>query len=364
MKTLKTVLLLGLLNMNAQATEQTVTIAAEQVKNLGIVLGSLEAVKHLPLLYAPATVTIPPSQEYIVSSSQPGLISKMTAAVGDKVKKNTLLAQINSPTLLGLQGQYLKSGSVLQLATATYNRDKKLLKDGVIASRREQETLAQYKAAQLDANEARQLLEIAGMSAPAIDQLNSSHRLHGELAVNSPINGVVVERMAVAGSRIDSMAPLYRIANLDELWLEIAVPQERIHDLKLGDQVVLENSPVKAVVSLIGQSVNPINQSVMVRALVKGQPSAVRVGQKVNIQIIQPSTKAIYKIPNVAIAQHEGKSYIFIHTATGFQVAPIEVIGKQGDESLVSGDFTGDEEVAVKGAVALKANWLGLGSEE
>jgi len=40
------------------------------------------------------------------------------------------------------------------------------------------------------------------------------------------------------------------------------------------------------------------------------------------------------------------------------------VIGKQGDESIISGEFTGNEEIAVKGAVALKANWLGLGSEE
>jgi cobalt-zinc-cadmium efflux system membrane fusion protein len=32
-----------------------------------------------------------------------------------------------------------------------------------------------------------------------------------------------MERIAVAGTRIDILAPIYHIANLDELWLEINI---------------------------------------------------------------------------------------------------------------------------------------------
>jgi cobalt-zinc-cadmium efflux system membrane fusion protein len=42
----------------------------------------------------------------------------------------------------------------------------------------------------------------------------------------------------------------------------------------------------------------------------------------------------------------------------------VKVLGKQGDESIISGNFTGSEQLAIQGAVALKANWLGLGSGE
>ncbi|MEQ1530193.1 MAG: efflux RND transporter periplasmic adaptor subunit [Methylococcales bacterium] len=364
MNLLKLLLLLSLLQATAQANEQTIAIAAEQFKNLGVVLGKLEPSKQLPLLYAPATVTIPPSQEYIVSAAQPGLITQLQVAVGDQVKKGQVLAQINSPALLSLQGQYLKSGSALKLAAATYNRDKKLLKDGVIANRREQETLAQYTAAALDAKEVKQLLEIAGMGSAEIQQLDSSQKLHSTLTIRAPHAGVVIERMAVAGTRIDSMAPLYRIANLDELWLEIAVPQERVQHIKLGDQVQIENSQHQAVITLLGQSVNTENQTVQARAVIKGHAAGVRVGQKVNIQIIQPSTQALYKIPNTAIAQNEGKAYVFMRTPTGFTAQAISVVGKQGEESIITGALSGDEHIAVKGVVALKANWLGLGRDE
>jgi cobalt-zinc-cadmium efflux system membrane fusion protein len=188
--------------------------------------------------------------------------------------------------------------------------------------------------------------------------------LSGQLNLHSPISGVVMERMAVAGERIDILAPVYRIANLDELWLEINIPHERIGSIKVGDQVLVENTTVSAEITLLGQSVNPENQTLLARATIKGKQSAIRPGQTINTQIIQSSENAVFKVPDAAIAQNEGKSFIFIRNKDGFKVTSITVIGKQGEESIIRGDLTGNEDIAIKGAVALKANWLGLGSTE
>lgn len=68
-------------------------------------------------------------------------------------------------------------------------------------------------------------------------------------------------------------------------------------------------------------------------------------------------------MPNTAIAQNEGKSYVFVRNKEGFAVTPVMVIGKQGEESIISGELSANDD-AIQGAVALKANWLGLGSEE
>ncbi|MEQ1635098.1 MAG: efflux RND transporter periplasmic adaptor subunit [Methylococcales bacterium] len=342
----------------------TVQISAEHFNNLGVVLGKLTPVKHVPLLSAPAKVVIPPAHEYVVSTSQAGLIAKLNASIGDNVKKGDLLAQINSPDLLALQGRYLKASSALNLASATYQRDKKLLKEGVIANRREQETLSFYNAAVLDVNEAKQLLEIAGMLKADIDQLSRTHQLTSQFNVRAPISGVILERMAVVGTRIDMLAPLYRLADLSELWLDIAIPQEKIGSIKIGDSVLIENTATRAEIRLLGQSVNPENQTLLARAVIKGGQPAVRAGQRINIQITQASEAGAFKVPNTAIAQNEGKAFVFTRTPEGFSVSPITVIGKLSDESIIQGDFKGDEEIALKGAVALKANWLGLGRAE
>lgn len=366
-------LLLSLAGFGSHATENSIRISQENIDNLGVKLGKLEPVTQFPVLSAPAKVVVPPAQEYIVSATQAGFIEKLDAAIGDKVIKGQVLAQLNSPDLLTLQQAYLKAGNTLQLAAAIYRRDKKLLEEGVISDRRWQETSSQYISAVSEADGQKQLLEISGMTAVELDQLGKKHRLTRQLNVRAPIAGVVIERLAVAGTHVDMMAPLYRIANLDELWLEIAIPQERMGSIKIGDRVEVENavapegikgtgrSPV-AKITLLGQSVNPENQTILVRAVVATKDTAsLRAGQRLNTRIIQASDKAAFKIPNAAIAQNEGKAFIFIRNQQGFSVAQVTVAGKQGDESIISGELSGNEEIAVKGAVALKANWLGLG---
>ena len=344
--------------------ENAVKISAEHFGNLGVTLGKLQAASQVPLLTAPAKVVVPPEQEYVVSASQAGLITKLNAAIGDKVKKGDVLVELNSPDLLSMQRLYLKALSELQQGSFLYQRDKKLVQEGVIAERRWQETQGQYNAFLSEADEHKQLLQSAGMTTSEIAQLGKTHHLSSQLRLYAPITGVVMERMAVAGERVGNLAPIYRVANLDELWLEINIPQERISVLKIGDAVQIENTDITAKISLLGKSVNPENQTVLARAVIKGNQSAIRSGQRLNIQIIQASASPIFKVPNTAIAQNAGKSFIFVRNKDGFAVTPIIVIGKQGEESIISGELSANDDIAIQGAVALKANWLGLGSEE
>jgi cobalt-zinc-cadmium efflux system membrane fusion protein len=363
-KTLFTLLCISCINVSANNNE--IKITPVQLYNLGVKIGQLKVIEQIPLLYAPAQVVIPPSQEYIVSAAQAGLISKLNVTIGDSVEKDQVLAYINSPELLSLQRQLLKTNSEKHLAWAGYQRDKKLLQEGVISDRRWQESRSRYSTFRAKADEARQLLEISGMSDKDIKKLTSSRRLTSQLAIHSPIKGVVLERMVVAGERLDILAPLYRIANLDQLWLEIKIPQEQIKRIKIGDQVLIENSDIKATITLLGQSVNLQNQTILARAIINNSHSSLRAGQNVNSQIIQSTDKAAFIVPNAAVAQNEGKSYLFIRNSTGFAVSPIEIIGKQQKNSVITGndDLKVNVEIAIRGAVALKANWLGLGGND
>ena len=351
---------------SANANDNEIKITQVQFYNLGVKTDKLKAIEQIPLLYAPAKVVIPPSQEYIVSAAQAGLISKLNVTIGDSVEKNQILARINSPELLSLQRQYLKANSEKYLAWASYKRDKKLLQEGVISDRRWQESRSRYNSHLAESNEARQLLEISGMSANDIKILAHNRRLSSQLNVHSPIKGVVLERMVVAGERLDILAPLYRIANLEQLWLEINIPQERMSSIKIGDKVLVENTDITAKITLLGQSVNPKNQTILARAAIDGQQATLRAGQNVNSQIIQSSDKLTFLVPNAAIAQKEGRAYLFIRNPAGFTVSPIQVIGKQKNDSVITGtdELNPDTEIAIRGAVALKANWLGLGGDE
>ncbi len=366
MRRLKIATLIGLLTVSpfSWTDNNFITLSQQQIDIRGIKIGRLEPVSGVPLFTAPAKVTVPSSHKFIVSTTQAGLIVKMNASVGDKVAKGEVLGLINSPDLLTLQSNYLKAVGALKLASATYNRDKTLRKEGVVSGRGEQESFSRYNSSTIEVNQARQLLQIAGMPASEIKQLDSTGQLASQVSIRSPISGRVIERMAVSGTHADPLTPLYRVANLDELWLEINIPQERIGDIKVGDQVQVENGSAKAEIKLLSQSVNPENQTILAKAIVKDNPSTVRVGQKVTIQIFQTSGANTYKLPDVAIAHHEGKTYVFIRDKDGFKASQVTILGKQAGNSVVTGNLSGDEYIAINNASAIKATMLGLGNAE
>jgi cobalt-zinc-cadmium efflux system membrane fusion protein len=351
-------------SFNLNAASSQIVLTNEQISNLGVAIGTLKSVANIPLLNAPAKVVIPPEHETIVSAPQAALISRLNVTVGDTVKKGQVLATLNSPDLVELQHRYLQISLEKNLAFNNFQRDKKLFGEGVIAQKRWQETHSFYQDRESELNNIRQMLKIAGMSEPAIQQLAQSRQLNSQTTLVAPISGVILERMATAGERLNALAPLYRLANLEQLWLEIAIPQEQINNVKIGDQVTISNSLETAKITLLGKSVNLTNQSIMARAVIAHNQDTVRAGQSVNISVIQGNASTAFEVPNAAIAQNEGKAYLFVRNVNGFAVIPVTVMGKQAATSMISGALKGNEQIAVKGAVALKANWLGLGSSE
>ncbi len=344
--------------------EEAIKLSQQQLNKLGVKLGRFEAVDQIPLFYAPATVTVPPSEEYIISASQSGLVGYLDVTIGDYVDKDQVVAVLNSPEFLSLQRRFLKTVSHRRLAYAGYQRDKKLFTEGIISERRWLETKTRYLGLVSEANEIRQLLEISGMSQKAIKILLHTRQLSGQLKVRTPISGVVLDRFVVSGERVDILAPLYRIADLSTLWLEVDVPQEKITKLKIGDKLLVKDTAVTALVSMLGKNVNLENQTVLVRAVIENPDSNIRIGQRLTVQIIQHSEMPAYKISNTGIAQREGKNHVFIRSKEGFLVKEINILGKDGGYVMVVGDLSGQEQVAVQGSVALKAIWLGLGADE
>ena len=113
---------------------------------------------------------------------------------------------------LELQRDALQAGSQSALLQQSLKRDEQLFAEGLIAESRLQATRAAATQAGAQASERRQGLALAGI-APG--------KLGGPLALLAPIDGVVLDQSAQLGQRVESSAPLYRIAQLSPLWLEI-----------------------------------------------------------------------------------------------------------------------------------------------
>ncbi|MBE0434294.1 MAG: efflux RND transporter periplasmic adaptor subunit [Methylomicrobium sp.] len=346
------------------SAQAVLELSDEQIANLDIKLAALEKADEIPLLTASARVIVPPENEQIVSTTVAGMVSRIHVADGDAVQQGQVLAQLNSPELLALQRDYLKLASEAQLAEAVYRRDRKLQQEGIIPQSRWEETLSRFNVAKAKSQEVKQMLLITGMTETETGQLLASRKLNSLLEISAPIGGTILQRSASIGERLTANAPLFRIANLEQLWLELSVAQDRIDVLTVGDKVKVAGTEAIAEIVLLGRHVDKQTQSVLARAVLVEPQAKLRPGQTVNALAIKRIETAAFKLPQSVLAQSEGRNYVFVRTGQGFDVKPVEVIGRHEDAVFIVGELDGSETVAVRGAAVLKALWLESGSAE
>jgi membrane fusion protein, heavy metal efflux system len=361
----KIALALGLIwPLYASAETTLLKLDAKQIQSLAIHTTGLQTQTQIPLLSAYAQVRAAVNREVIVTSALPGLLVEMTANVGDRVKKGQVLAHINSRDLLGLQQQYLDALNELNLAEHNYQRDRHLAEEGVVSERRWQETQALQRSKSLAAEEARQLLLVAGFSHTDIAQLNGAHHMLPQLPVHAPMDGVITERLAELGKRLDTEMALYRLADLSQMWLEIQIPQEQAQTLQIGDRVSVEGSTAQAQIKILGQQVLSSNQTIPARALVNKPAADLKVGQSRMVQISRQTEQTVYQVPNSAVVQNGDQAYVFVAQQQSYSVTPVQIVARQPQTTLIGGDLQADAQIVDQGTAALKLKWLGANEGE
>lgn len=353
-----------LISLDTQAIDNAIKFDSEQAQHVGIRTIKPEPTSKLLLARVPARVSLPPRNEYSVGAPLTGWIHKIDVAIGFKVAKGQLLTQIRSPDLLNLQREYLDSLARYDLAKIKLDRDKTLFDEGIVAKIRWQETASEYEKSATALSEAEQVLQASDFSHADIQLLKKNRRLNSFLDVRSPIDGVVLESLGVVGQRIEALTPLFRIGKLDELWLEIDMPMERLREIKIGDSLSVENTRLTAKITHVGQSVNQGSQSALVRAVIEGATDQIHLGQHVNVSLMHDSSDRLFRLPLSAITRVENQDYVFVKTPDGYAARPVSIAGKEEHKVVIHQGLSENDEVVTQGLAALKARWLGIGSEE
>ncbi|MBI1175720.1 MAG: efflux RND transporter periplasmic adaptor subunit [Sideroxydans sp.] len=365
-KTIFTCLLLSSFSwQNAMAADE-ITLKPEQINSIGISTLTLSAEQPGELSGMPAQVTVPSNQLFVITSPLPALVEQATAGVGDTVKKGQLLARLQSPALAEAQRGLLQASTQEQLAKDNLARDDQLWKEGIISESRYRTTKSLYIEAHAALMERRQMLRMSGMSETAITKLQEANNPSSLLAVTSPIDGVVLEKTVSAGQRLDAAMPLFKVAKLEPLSLEIQVPLNSMQGLRVGATVTIPAYSAQGKLIAIGRGVSGTNQSVMLRALIDQGTNNLRAGQFVEASIETTATNVgtQWNVPNSALARIAGKAVVFVETTKGFRPESVTVVHEGAQNSVISGNLKQGEKIAVHGVSALKASMMGIGGGE
>jgi RND family efflux transporter MFP subunit len=290
-------------------------------------------------------VLVPSNQQRVLAAPLPGLVMTLSASVGDTVRVGQVLAVLRSAQVQELHHDVHVSHNQATLAAGQLARDEQLFKEGLIARSRLDTTRSQATLADEQHEERVLALAQAGGSA----QGDSSR-----ITLTAPISGVVLERPAVVGQRVDPASVLYRLARLAPLWLEMQVPSADAQAVRLGDAVRWAGGEGSGKVIAIGHAVDAATQTVLVRAEFAQPPAGLRVGQAVEALLQRPAA-GLSQVPAGAVVEDGGERFVFVDAGGGrFRVQAVQVVSSAGGSSAVRGLPAGSA-VVVQGTAALKA---------
>lgn len=98
-----------------------------------------------------------------------------------------------------------------------------------------------------------------GISQSQIDELKRNRKIHERLTLFSPIEGTVTERMVVEQSAVKPGEVLYRVANLETVWVYLDIYEYELSWVKYGQPIEIKSEaiPGQSFIGRIG-FINPI----------------------------------------------------------------------------------------------------------
>ena len=330
----------------AQTVPAELLLDAQQKAALGVRVAPVQAASSGALL-ASATVSVPPGREVIIAAPYAGVITRIDAGLGDVLKAGAPLAQWRSPQLADARRQLREAQLDTKNAQAALSRDQAMLADGIIPAARLQISQNKFQAAQsaLQAKEAE--LRSSAVPAGGADVAGAS--------LTSPLNGSLVQSWVSVGQRVEAGAPLFKVADMRQLQLDVVLSPEKAAQLQVGDAVSVPSRNAKAVLMGVSRAVDAAQQAqARARVTTAGTLSAGEV-LPVQLHPARASGQAAWQVPARAVITHQMQSWVMVASAKGFVPTPVKVLSSNDDQSVVTGALSGKNQVAVTGLASLRA---------
>jgi cobalt-zinc-cadmium efflux system membrane fusion protein len=184
----------------------------------------------------------------------------------------------------------------------------------------------------------------------------------GVYLLRAPLAGTVVERRISAGQSVEDNLVAFRVADLDHLWIELAVFEKNLGALRRGDAVEVHPlaDPIQTIagnIAHVGDLLDESTRSAAVRVKVDNRERKLRPGQSVTaiIQASGPARSALL-VPLAAVTFVDGKPTVFVAESEERVVpTPVELGAADRDAQEIKAGLAEGATVVSEGVFALKS---------
>lgn len=168
---------------------------------------------------------------------------------------------------------------------------------------------------------ARQRLRLWGISDEQIAELEERGEPETYLAIESPIAGYVIEKMALKGMRVEPGMELYKIANLSTVWVYADVYEYELPHVKVGQQAAVKLSYFpgelfKGRISYIFPYLNPNTRTARVRIEFPNPGGKLKPEMFADVEIRVNLGKKL-AVPESAILNTGERQIVFVDKGDG-----------------------------------------------
>lgn len=343
------------------ADQRTVTdiflpIDDRGIRAAGIAISLIERERGGADLLLPGTVAIPQQQIRVIAAPAGGLVEEMLVSADEPVKAGQPIAKLRSPAIVEAQRQFLAAIADEALSTDRLRRSQLLFEGKALPERDLRVAQTESVQARSRLDERTQILSLMGMTEQEVDALREARRIFPTVTLFSPMAGTVTIRHVGPGERIEPAAPVFTIAVLDPLWVNIQVPAARLANITVGSAVLLPAQDARGQIIRIGRTVESATQSTIVVAEISSNNGAVRPGLAVSVSVhVESNGGNEWSVPSAAVVRHRDRSWVFVRSKDGFQARPVQVVSEGARGVLIRATFSSNDQVAVRGMLSLLA---------
>jgi cobalt-zinc-cadmium efflux system membrane fusion protein len=289
-----------------------------------------------------------------------GIINQIHFDVGASAHAGDVLAVINSQPFGDLKGSLLKALVHEEHLRWQIERYEKA-GDG-IAAKNLFETRHLLEEQRTDTARIKERLREYGLSRALIEHVVTDKDISIQLPVIAPRDGVVVERQAVEGQVARADTPLFALADLDVMWVHLAMDESQLSLVHLGQAVRflpdgLPGQVFEGSITWISPKIDLQTRSIQLRAEVSNHNGALRANMfgKGELLVEQPQTRLV--VPQAAVQTFDGQHVVFVQKPDNlFEVRRIGVGLKTDRFWEVTSGLKVGEKVATTGSFLLKSN--------